>query len=321
MWKRLVLALALAAAILALLASRMNASLVLSSLVGVRWELLALSAALQALGLWLKAQRWVLAIAAGSGERPRRRALAATVIGNAANLMLPARLGDVARALVLRRHNNVSASQALVASWSVNLFDVVVVVLLLLGSGSRIVPRRPLMLTLVGGLVLLAILVLAHRSSGPVRRLEHALLRGRAERLLAPLERARQGLRFLGHGGTLGSVLVLTLLIWSCDVLSCVVGMHAFGIRLGLAPAALLVSAAGISFALPLTPGNVGIFQAICIPVLGAFGVSSERAFAFGLGAQGFSLLASIAWGLVLFHREGLGLAWFRGRLAAAPDA
>jgi uncharacterized protein (TIRG00374 family) len=320
-WKRLVLAFALAAAILALLASRMDASVVWSSLVGVRWELLVLSAALQALGLWLKAQRWVLAIAAGSGERPRRRALAATVIGNAANLMLPARLGDIARALVLRRHNDVSASQALIASWSVNLFDVVVVVLLLLGSGSRIVPRRALVLTLGGGLLLLAVLALAHQGSGAVRHLEHALLRGRAERLRAPLERARQGLRFLGHGGTLGSVLLLTLFVWACDVVSCLVGMHAFGIRLGLAPAALLVSAAGISFALPLTPGNVGIFQAICIPVLGAFGVPAERAFAFGLGAQGFSLLASIAWGLALLQREGLSLAWFRGRLAAAPDA
>ena len=319
MWKRLLLALVIAVAILLLMASRLDVSAVWRALAGVRWELLAVTGAIQATGLWLKAERWTLAIAAGGRKRPRARAFAATVIGNAANLLVPARMGDVLRALVLRRHNDVSASQALMAAWSVNLFDVVVVGLLLLASGSAFVPRRVLAVVLLAGLLALGTMALAHARSDWVRQLERRLLRGGATGLRAPLERARQGLRFLGHGRALAGVLGMTLLIWSCDVLTCLAAMHAFGVRLGLAPAAVLVGATALSFAIPLTPGNLGIFQALCVLVLGAFGESAERAFAFGLGAQGFSLVAGVAWGMALFHREGLDFAWLRRREGSIP--
>ena len=78
------------------------------------------------------------------------------------------------------------------------------------------------------------------------------------------------------------------------------------------------MAAAGLSFALPLTPGNVGIFQAVCVLVLVPFGVARERAFAFGLGAQAFSLALSVLWGLLLLQREGLDLRLLgEGRLAS----
>ena len=266
-----------------------------------------IAAAVQAFGLRLKAERWIAAIGAGRGDRPRRRAFAATVIGNAGNLVFPARLGDVARALVLRRHNDVSASQALVAGWAVQVFDLVSLAVLVMLSGSALISTGAVAAAALAGAGLLAVLALVQRHPGPVRRLEAVVLRGpRGERLRVRLERSREGLRFLGHGRSLAVALGLTLGIWLCDVASTVAALRAFGIPSGLTAAALIVAAAGLSFALPLTPGNVGIFQALCVLVLVPLGVARERAFAFGLGAQAFSLALSVLWGLLLLQREGL---------------
>lgn len=319
-WKRLLLGLGLAALVLVWLASRLDRDAVWSALRDVRWELLLLAAVVQALGLRLKAERWIAAIAAGRGDRPHRRAFAATVIGNAGNLLFPARLGDVARALVLRRHNDVSASQALIAGWSVQIFDLVTLAVLVLLSGSALLSTGAVAAAAVAGAGLLAILALVQRHPQRALRLEAAVLRGpRAAGLRERLERSREGLRFLGHGRSLAMALGLTLAIWLCDVASTVAALRAFGIPAGLAAAALLVAAAGVSFALPLTPGNVGVFQAVCVLVLVPFGVARERAFAFGLGAQAFSLALSVLWGLILLQREGLDLRSLSEQRLAAP--
>ncbi len=86
-----------------------------------RVELSTLGAALSRFdGVWMipvfackagivvvKAWRWAVAIEGGTGVRPRQRTVTATMIGLAGNMVLPARLGEVARATVLRIHNDV----------------------------------------------------------------------------------------------------------------------------------------------------------------------------------------------------------------------
>jgi phosphatidylinositol alpha-mannosyltransferase len=103
-------------------------------------------------------------------------------------------------------------------------------------------------------------------------------------------------------------VVLYTVVVWVCEALAMWVNLRAFHLPLGLGAAALLVAATGLSFALPLTPGNVGVYQGICVLVLGALGIERDRAFAFGIGAQAFGLVAIVLLGLALLQREGLRL-------------
>jgi hypothetical protein len=274
---------------------------------------------MQALALWLKGERWTLALAAGAAEWPRRRAFAATVIGNGVNLLLPARLGDVVRALILRRHNDVSASRALMAGWSVQIFDLLAVGALLMLAGSTLVSRGMIGAFVAAAVAILLVMAVAEWRPHWPRRVEAMLLGGRhLSRLRPPLERARQGLHFLVHGRTLVAVVVMTGLIWTTEVASTIVALRAFGIPAGPALAALLVGAGAVAFMLPLTPGNVGVFQGVCVLVLGAAGVDRDRAFAFGLGAHAFFLALGLLAALLLLRREGLDLSWVRTRAAHA---
>lgn len=312
---RLLLGLLLAIAILGVLASRMDGRAVASALRSANPWLLLASFGTTLASIWIKAQRWALAVAAGVGSPPRRRAFAATAIGIAGNLLLPARLGDFARVLVLRRHNPVAAPRALLASWSAQLFDLIAVAAILAGAGlagHALAPLPALFGVLGAVLGLLVFLWGAHRWPRGAERLEATLPAFLRRRLGDTLVNARQGLSFLGHPRTIAAVVGYTVLVWISDSLGMWLGLHAFGIPASPLVAALLVAAIGLSFVLPLTPGNVGTYQVICVLVLGTIGVPDAHAFALGIGFQGFSFGSMVLLGLVLLQREGLSLGQLR---------
>src|SRR5204862_7168447 len=91
-WKKFLLGLALAAAILFLLLRRVDPQAVWLALRAADWPWLAVVTALGCGSIFLKGERWAVAIAGRTGERPRRRLFAASMIGTAANMLLPARL-------------------------------------------------------------------------------------------------------------------------------------------------------------------------------------------------------------------------------------
>ena len=220
---------------------------------------------------------------------------------------------------MLRKHNAVPATRALLASWSAQAFDVLAVVFLLLAGAAAdpgLASRRLLLIVLAavlaGGIVAA---VFARRPDGLLRAV--ARLPGALGLKLSGLARhALEGLRFLGEPAVLLTVVLFTVGVWTLDVTGLWLALRAFHLDVGLPGAALLVAAIGLSFALPLTPGNVGTYQLIAILVLGRFGIDRDRAFAFGLGLQAYSLVTTVALGGFFFQREGLSLAALR---AEAP--
>jgi phosphatidylinositol alpha-mannosyltransferase len=56
----------------------------------------------------------------------------------------------------------------------------------------------------------------------------------------------------------------------------------------------------------PLTPSNVGVFQAACIAVLHPFGVDASRALAYGLVLQAVEVFDALVLGGPALVREGL---------------
>ena len=324
MWKRLLIGLLLAAVIIALLARRLDGAAVSSALRAADAPLLFAALLPGFLSIWLKGRRWALAIAAGQGPAPRRRLFAAPVIGIAGNLLLPARLGDFARVLVLRRHNQVPATRSLLASWSAQLFDLLAVAAILAGAGvlGHALAPMPALLSVLGAVVLLWVLLwIAHRWPRLAERVEALLPAALRRRLGDTLVNARQGLTFLGSPRTVGAVLLYTGTVWTCDTAGMWLGLRAFGIGVSLAVAAVLVAAIGLSFVLPLTPGNMGTYQVICVFVLGTWGVPKDHAFAMGLGYQALGLLSTVLLGLLFLQREGLDLGSLaRGEAAIGSD-
>jgi phosphatidylinositol alpha-mannosyltransferase len=74
----------------------------------------------------------------------------------------------------------------------------------------------------------------------------------------------------------------------------------------GIAAAAAILLAVNVSAILPATPSNVGVFQAACLVVLTAYGVSGGLGLAYGIILQAVEVLTALALGIPALLGEGL---------------
>jgi len=68
----------------------------------------------------------------------------------------------------------------------------------------------------------------------------------------------------------------------------------------------------------PITPGNVGTFQAAAAAALAVSAIAAGPAVAFALGLQGMQLAVGVVAGLISLSLQDLTLAELRGRSRAA---
>ena len=76
-----------------------------------------------------------------------------------------------------------------------------------------------------------------------------------------------------------------------------------------------MLFAVNVTAALPATPSNLGVFQAACVAVLSAYGVSHADAFAYGIILQAVEIATALAMGMPALVAEGM--TWKDLRLRA----
>jgi uncharacterized protein (TIRG00374 family) len=248
-----------------------------------------------------------------------------TSIGYLVSNVLPFRLGDPARALVVGRDEKVSTAAALSTVVVERVLDMLMVVLLLAGVtpfisgvGDTLIFGR-----IAAGLALAAsatLLFLAFRPDWGrqmVRRVLGWIPRLDSERWARSLDGVFEGLAPL-RSGRRG----LALLAWSAATWACVVAFYWALIRAFLPqPPALassfLVCVVGLGMAIPSSPGAVGVFHAVArygltIP----FGVPIDKAVTIAFAMHTFQYSLGCLLGLIGLGRESLSLGWVRTRVA-----
>jgi phosphatidylinositol alpha-mannosyltransferase len=130
----------------------------------------------------------------------------------------------------------------------------------------------------------------------------------------------RTGLRVFRHPRQWLPAALAQFAAWGLQAASCYAVLRALDLQRGTgwpAAAAVLV-AVNVTAVVPVTPSNVGVFQAACIAVLAGFGVAGADALAYGLVLQATEVLTSVVLGVVALAGEGL--SWRQLRRAAAAD-
>jgi phosphatidylinositol alpha-mannosyltransferase len=104
----------------------------------------------------------------------------------------------------------------------------------------------------------------------------------------------------------------------SCYVLLVALGLDHHGADLGAAAAVLF--AVNVSAVLPVTPSNIGVFQAACMAVLiGAYGIGAADALGYGIILQAVEVATAVVLGMPALVKEGL--SWREVRLRAMHTA
>jgi phosphatidyl-myo-inositol alpha-mannosyltransferase len=280
------------------------------------WIVLAL--VLMACSLVLRSVSWQQTLRAALPDTPMPWApvVRALMIGVMASALVPGRIGEPTRVLVLARRLEGRTSRLLpvVAGtvFSQTLINVLALVILLAVTFTS-VPLPQGHLAAIAAALALPLLVCALVLAGP--RLLALGRRSRSSRVALAanaigrlLHLARQGLVVfarLSHG--VGAV-ASQLLAWALQWLACYMVILALGLesQAGPAAAAAILLAVNLSAILPATPSNVGVFQAACLVVLAAYGVGAGQGLAYGIILQAVEVITAIGLGAPALLKEGL---------------
>jgi phosphatidylinositol alpha-mannosyltransferase len=320
------------AGLAALALQRIGVARVAASLLASKPGLLAAGLAAMCAAMFVRALAWhAILVVAPTWRRARRRdAMQGTFIGVLMSCTLPARLGEPSRALIVaRRLGRARETLPVVLGTMVSQTLLNLLALAILGcvtlSGVSVLDGhdRALLLIALAPLAALVAVLLA-----PVLIPPSAVSRSRRlQTLLAGLRgvllRLRDGLRVFRRPRPAAIATVAQLGAWALQWMSCWLLLMALGLdsHAGLAAAAGVLFAVNVTAAIPVTPANVGVFQAACVAVLaGAYHVSTADAIAYGIVLQAVEISTALLMGVPALLGEGLSWRDVRLRtMHAAP--
>ena len=263
--------------------------------------LFTLSVVIATLGLAVRALRWRTLLLPVAPHVPFRPRYAATCIGFAANNLLPARVGEFARAYSLSRLAGVPVPAALGSIVVERIFDGLIIVGLLFasmaspsfpatGEVAGMDPRAAARVLAIGtgvlGILLFLLALAPERSVAIVDRVAGRIL---PPSLRRPLVDSLHS--FLGGLGILRDPrLVVVSLLWAAGQwlflgLSFLLAFRAFGIdQVPFVGALFLQSLVSLAASIPSSPGFFGPWEAAAKLGLGLWGVPAGEAVSFAIG-------------------------------------
>src|SRR5689334_21495272 len=289
------------------------------------WVLVAL--ALMCLSMGFRAVAWFAILkAALPAARPRViDAMQGTSIGVLMSATLPARLGEPSRALIVARRLGrpreylPAVLGTVVSQTLLNVVALVILGAVMFSTVGLFAGRQQALLWYAlapfGVLCVVLVAPALLRSGLPSRsaRMHKAMVQARAG-----AARVRTGLAVfrsprLGVGAT-----VMQLGAWALQWISCFVLLVALGLErhADLGAAAAVLFAVNVSAVLPITPSNLGVFQAACVAVLsGAYGIHAADALGYGIILQAVEVATAVIMGGPALVKEGV--SWREVRLRA----
>jgi glycosyltransferase 2 family protein len=276
---RLITGLAISLVFLAITVSRVDLGETARALSNAAPGGILLAIALILVELTIRAERWRILLHP-SAAVPLRSAFAYLTIGYFANAVLPARLGDPARAYLAGRSFGISSLVTLGTIVVERVSDALTILLVVLLAGIVVAPGSQLagsaaVLTAVA-VVGAALAVVA----GIVVLRSGVLDRGLGRRLRGVVARVGEGAAVLRRPR--GAALILGLTIVPFGVAVCTFGAVSGALGLPLDPVqwAFVLGVLALSTAIPAAPGSLGTYEFAGVTALGILGIGSSQALA-----------------------------------------
>jgi uncharacterized protein (TIRG00374 family) len=270
-------------------------------------------------GFPLRGLRWAMLVHRSGFSLKLRDATEIIFLSWLVNCLVPAKLGDVYRAWLLKINSPVSLSRTFGTVFIERILDLFAIVVLGLAAGfvsfrSGLPGDVQLVFAIgVAFVVVLAGGLLTLRNFG--RRI---LLRlPLPERFVELYDRFEEGV-FSSIGlRALPQLVILTGLIWATEAMRLFLVVQALGmsdVHLGISGAFFVALSASLLTAVPLTPAGIGFVEGGIVGLLTiVYGVPQTEALAITLVDRAISVLSIIVLGSIAYaispKRRGLGVA------------
>jgi hypothetical protein len=247
---------------------------------------------------WLRGWRYHVILKNLSYQVSITASTACIFISQTVNLIVPARLGDFVRVLILKHEYNVSYSEGVSSLVVERVFDIFTVSLL--GAVALFfvvnVPAwfyTVIVLPLVAGVIFFLFLLFMGKFSSKNRYFAIFLT------MLHEIKRASLSLKaIILLGGS-------SIVIWLLDVLVCVSVVMMFQQDIPLAIIVLAIVIGNLVKAIPLTPGGVGTYEISLAITFGLAGVDPAVATLIAVIDHLIKNLVTLAGGIVSIYYFG----------------
>ncbi len=303
--------------LLAVVFSRTEPAKIVEALGRAQYIYLVPALALYFVGVGIRAVRWHFLLRSIK-PIPTFALFRTVVIGYMANDILPARMGELVRAYVLGRQENVSKTATLVTIVVERVFDgltmltfiVAASFFLRVGDAEQTARFQVVGAVFIAAIVAMAVLAgMPHRVEGlvefVVKRLPSPALRLRAAGLAHSV---LEGLGALRSPVDSFATYALSILAWLCETWMYALIALGFNISLPFAVYALAAAFANLVTIAPSTPGYVGVFDAPIVITLVQFGVDQSLATSYTLVLHAALYLPVTLLGVYYAWRAGISL-------------
>lgn len=232
----------------------------------------------------------------------------ALVYGFMINNVLPAKVGEIARAEYLARKYHTSRSFLLGTVVTERLFDVFIVLMFFVLSMVFSVTIRNvfynniwLLIIIVAGLMLAIIFMLNKYLRDIILIIIPIKFR---EQIRIVLDKFSKSIGFVRNGKQLMYILLLSVIIWFGTYLSCYVILTGLNVKLPFNAYLFIVSAASLGMVIPSTSANIGVYHAVAMSVVMLWSVNKETALSYAIISHAFDFFPNVILGLLLFFKR-----------------
>lgn len=287
---------------------------------------------------WIRTWRWRCILDPVHRGTSFRSRFAAVNIGFMANNLLPARVGEFARAYAISRLEPVPVVAGLSSLVIERLLDALTLVVLLFvavalpgfpewpTTAEVDIPgiARTMGITVALATVVLFLLVLWPKQTvGVFEAIANRILPRAIRRpVIDALEAFLSGARILKSGRLLVEAGFWSVVVWLTNSLAFWLAFQAFGIDLGFGAAIFFNSGLGFIVAVPAAPGFWGTYEfAARIMLVGLWGQELGKVLAFAVGFHIAGFLPVTLMGLYYASRLGISLSGVAGTEEAVEEA
>lgn len=290
------------------LSTQFNFSELLKTFKTINLHVLLIIPFLIALSFCLRAERWRILVLHSPPVR-YWPSFSALMIGYLLNNLLPARAGDIARAIELGKTEKISRTKVFATLLTERAVDLLAT-LILLAFVMLSYPKLPLWLKESGIVVSIisitacSVLALFHTKGRKwiplmIKKFGHYLPANLDHKISVMLISALEGVETIFNKRRATSFLLLTALIWMAEVfiVYLVAASINFPLAIGNALFVLLILAIGLM--IPSSPGFVGTYEFFGISALGLIGAQGDHALSFIVLLHVVSLIGSTILGVI----------------------
>jgi hypothetical protein len=301
------------------------------------WSLLVIAALVQIVHLVLRSARWRIMLRPMKPEIGFYNLFSTVSIGYLVTMLLPGRIGEVLRPVLLASRERIGKSGALATVLLERIIDGICIVVLLAAyliffmepmAGEAQVAAEGMARSwgvLLGALMVLALPVLwglvhFRKKAAAVIEAVYPASKPGGVALRTIFHGIVDGFEVLKGGRALIGVWAYSIVIWVLIAFSIWFSLLAFEIRIPIAGSVLMLAALAFGIAIP-TQGGVGTYEFFGQQALVLFfGVDQTQAGAAILVLHIFAISPTIILGLIFVWKEGLSFQGLKDQARSVKD-